>query len=89
MNAINKMIENGTLKTAHPGAEADLPKLNEILKNYDNYIPGLTFNGYEVKENGVVTFTYDHPDTYSAQEVVLAKELVRKAKFDLDETKLK
>jgi len=81
------MVEEGALKEIHPGAEHDLPRLNDILKSYENYIPELIFNGYELDSNKVVQFTYDHPDTYSYEEEQLAKELVKKAKLDLDEMK--
>ena len=89
MNSIKKMIADGKLVDVHPGAEADLPKLNDILKSYDNYIPELIFNGYKIDLNGSIQFTYDHPDTYSDEEELLAKELLQTAINDLKKMKEK
>ena len=89
MNSIKQMITDGKLIEVHPGAEADLPKLNNILKSYDNYISELSFNGYKTHLNGCIQFTYDHPDTYSYEEELLAKELIKTAMLDLEKMKAK
>ena len=79
-NGIEKMKKSGALIEIHPGAEADIPKLNEMLKLHEEYIDGIEFTYAENLGFNSAQFYYDHPDTFSDEESELAERIVSETK---------
>lgn len=62
----------------NPAAEADIPKMNTILKSDPNYIVGLEFTYSEISEDGTVKFYFDHPEEFTQEQEINGKLLVKK-----------
>lgn len=79
-NYIEKMKQEDQAVKVHPGGAADLPRLNEILKQHPDYIEGIEFTFAEKIGHNEVQFYYDHPDTFTEEQAKLAKDLVASVK---------
>lgn len=60
----------------NPVAEADVVRMNEILRAATNYINGVEFTYSEVIEGGSVQFFYDYPEEFTSVQVAEAHLLV-------------
>ena len=76
----NKLKSTGHFIEIHPGAEADIPELNKLLKEHPEYIEGLEFTMAEKVGVNSVQFLYDHPDSYTLLEEDIAKRIVFEVK---------
>ncbi|WP_274022373.1 hypothetical protein [Vibrio parahaemolyticus] len=86
-NSIEKMKRNGRLVEIHPGGEADIPRLNELLKQHDEYIEGIEFTYAENLGRKRVQFHYDHPDSFTKEQSEIAKRIVSEVKNKFMATK--
>jgi len=62
----------------NPAAEADVTKMNEILKADNDYITGVEFHS-EVIDDGSVQFSYNHPEEFTPEQSANARQLVNRA----------
>ena len=64
----------------HVGAEADIPKLNALLKEHKEYIEGIEFTFAEKVGNNLAQFYYDHPEDFTSQQTEIARRIVTEVK---------
>jgi hypothetical protein len=81
-STINKLKKSGQFVEVHLGAEADIPKLNELLRNHSDYIEGIEFTVAEKVGSNAAQFYYDHPDSFTPQESDTAQRIVSEVKAD-------
>lgn len=67
----------------NPAAEADIPKINAILKSDPDYVAGLEITNSEIINpetmgNKLVKFYYYHPENITPDQKTKAKLLVDK-----------
>lgn len=86
-NNIEKMKQNGLLVEIHPGGEADIPQLNELLKQHEEYIEGIEFTYARKLEGNEVQFCYDHPDSFTEKQTEIATRIVSEVKNNFMATK--
>ncbi|HCM1609745.1 hypothetical protein ACJO1Z_23060 [Vibrio parahaemolyticus] len=86
-NSIEKMKQNGFLVEIHPGGEADIPRLNELLRLHDEYIDGIEFTYAKKLGGNQVQFCYDHPDTFTKEQAEIAQRIVSEVKNKFMATK--
>ena len=79
-STIDKLKNTSHAIEIHPGAEADIPELNKLLKAHPDYIKGLKFTVAEKVGINSSQFFYDHPDSYTLQEENVAKRVVSEVK---------
>ncbi|WP_217516129.1 hypothetical protein [Vibrio metschnikovii] len=87
VSSIEKLKQSGRLIEFHPGGEADIPKLNEMLKQHEDYIEGIEFTYAEKADSNEVQFYYDHPDTFTEEQAESARFLVANVKKAFMSTK--
>jgi hypothetical protein len=83
---VKRLIETGWVKEIHPQSDKDVEDMNTLLKEQEDYLEGLFFNGYDIKE-GVVQFYYDHPDSFTEKEEILAKQLAIRVRKEFMDSK--
>jgi hypothetical protein len=79
-NSIEKMKASGHVIERHPGAEADIPALNKLLQQHEEYIDEIEFTMAKKVGFDSAQFIYEHPETFSDEEADIAKRIVSEVK---------
>ena len=86
-NSIERLKKEGYFVEIHPGGQADIPRLNELLSLHDEYIEGIQFTCAEKLGRNQVQFYYDYPDSFTQEQAEVAKRIVSEVKNRFMKTK--